>query len=632
MPPSRALVLVVLVIGASVGTVALNASPPGTDPIDTSGPTGFQTFASAADFTEYVQQANREYGTAPRFDAFGGQGLEVADGGVNVDVVMTTGSSMKAETPRYSTTNVQELGIDEPDLVKSDGQVAYFSPYGEYYHSYRESPKGVHALSVSPPGTIEQLGAINDSGRLLRVNDTLVVLGTDAIVGYDVSDPQNPSQVWHRSLDGSIRAARLMDGQIFLVMASGIQRQPCPVEPLDGVSTPCAEILHPTTLVPSDTTYTVTRLDATTGEPGDSRTFVGSRQSVVYMSEDSLYVTLTQPTPRGELLTEFLLAEAGDDLPDHAIDRLERVRGYNLTDRALYYEAQHTLDSWLATMDTEERKAANEELAAKYENYTREHIRDLTTTRIVEIGTQDLDVEASGSVPGRPLNQWALDEHNGTLRIATTVEAPRMRWRPANTSNDVYTLDSDLDVMGSVTGMSDGQEVFGVRFMGETGYVITFRQVDPLHVIDLSDPTDPEEKGQLKLPGFSRYLHPLSGDRLLGIGEEDGRVKTVIFDVSDPTDPRIDESRILRSSWSAAVNNHHAFLEDPRHDVFYIPSEYGGQVMSTETLETKHRVGITRPKRAIYVGDHLYVFGQNEVEVIDETTWERTDSLWLSPP
>lgn len=630
MPTNRAVVLALLVVGATVGGFVLaTASPPGTESAPTAQSTGLETFESADAFERYVERADRAYGaTGIGFD--GGVTMAVEDASVSVKLETSTAAAIAP--PRHSETNVQEIGIGEPDVVKTDGEYAYFNPNGPYRFRPEHRETNVHVLSVDPPGSVEEIGTIADNGRLLRANDTLVVLGSDAVVGYDVSDPASPEVVWNRTVEGHVADARLMDGQVYLVLSSGIDRQPCPVQPLEGVSTACTQVLRPSTVLPADATYTVTRLDAQTGEPDGTRSIVGPRNSVVYMSENALYLTMTQPTPRGELMVDFLLEEASDELPASAVEHLEDVEEYELSDRARYYEAQYVLNTWLRTLDQEEREQMHQALSARYEDYTGERLRELTNTRVVSVSTEDLSVEATGQVPGEPLNQWALDEHNGTLRIATTVRAPRTMWSGANSSNDVYTLDEDLEVQGSVTGMSDGQEVFGVRFVGDTGYVITFRQVDPLHVIDLEDPENPEEKGELKLPGFSRYLHPLSENRLLGIGEEDGMVKAVIFDVSDPTDPQVEHSRVLQARWSAAVENHHAFLRDARHDAFYIPTEYGGQVFSTEDLSTHYDVSVNQPQRAIYVGDYLYVFGRSEVAVIDETTWERTDGMDIEAP
>jgi uncharacterized secreted protein with C-terminal beta-propeller domain len=184
--------------------------------------------------------------------------------------------------------------------------------------------------------------------------------------------------------------------------------------------------------------------------------------------------------------------------------------------------------------------------------------------------------------------------------------------------------------MGSVTGMSEGQRVYGVRFVDDRGYVVTFRRVDPLHVLDLSDPAAPTEEGSVKLPGFSSYLHPLEGDRVMGIGQEDGKVKAVVFDVSDPTEPRVEQSRILDARWSAISRTHHAFTYDPRHDAAFLPTPEGGYVLSTADLSTETRVEMQDPRRARYVGDHLFVFGQDSVTVLNETDWSTTTTVGLS--
>ncbi len=151
----------------------------------------------------------------------------------------------------------------------------------------------------------------------------------------------------------------------------------------------------------------------------------------------------------------------------------------------------------------------------------------------------------SGKVRGRLLSQWSLSEHDGYLRVATTIQD---RWP---TVSNVFVLEAtgkgdqgSLEQVGLVSGLGVTEDIFAVRFAGDVGYVVTFRQIDPLYVLDLSDPTNPQSLGELKIPGFSRYLHPLSGGLLLGIGrdadERTGRergLQASLFDVSDPANP-----------------------------------------------------------------------------------------------
>ena len=163
------------------------------------------------------------------------------------------------------------------------------------------------------------------------------------------------------------------------------------------------------------------------------------------------------------------------------------------------------------------------------------------------------DYVASGSVIGHLLNQYSLSEHDGYIRVATTAGTP---WNSIDSESYVTVLEEDdqvLQQVGQVDGLGRGERIFAVRFLGETAYVVTFEQIDPLYVIDLSDPERPETKGELKIPGFSTYLHPLDDGLLLGVGvdgDDDGATGGAVvslFDVSDPSDPvRLDKMSLAR--------------------------------------------------------------------------------------
>jgi uncharacterized secreted protein with C-terminal beta-propeller domain len=178
--------------------------------------------------------------------------------------------------------------------------------------------------------------------------------------------------------------------------------------------------------------------------------------------------------------------------------------------------------------------------------------------------------------------------------------------------------------------MGVNERIYSTRFLGDKGYVVTFRRIDPFHVLDLSDPANPSLEGELKLPGFSSYLHTLGNDTVLGVGEEDGEVKAVLFDVADPTNPTVKDSYILDESWSAIRNTHHAFLHDERHDVFFLPASQGGYVFSYDDgLSLEKAVSMKDVERAVYINDYLYVLGLEEITVLDEETWDRVASLSL---
>ena len=167
---------------------------------------------------------------------------------------------------------------------------------------------------------------------------------------------------------------------------------------------------------------------------------------------------------------------------------------------------------------------------------------------------------ATGTVPGFILNNYALSEHNGDLRVASTEEAPWM----APGASRVSVLRQDgarLVQVGAVTGLGEeGERIFGVRFMGDRGYVVTFRQTDPLYTLDLSNPTAPKVAGQLKIPGYSAYLHPIGEDRLLGIGREGNAVKASLFDVSNLAAPTEVGKLLFANGFSSVDEQPHAFL------------------------------------------------------------------------
>lgn len=657
------LAVLVVVLGATAGVyVVLPADSTGDDPspfpsngddprastadLPSSEPAEMTTFESADDFTAYVFRSRARGGHRARAVAGRSGGDGAAARGVTPTAAPQATVAHEAAgdagdaagevdggtgPARHSGTNVQVEGINEPDILKTNGQHVYYAPRDHRdrrHHDRGDDARGdTKVIDVSPPGTANLAAEIDRAGKLFLSDDRLVVVG-EQVWGYNVSDPEDPEPVWSRDLPGRVQTARLQNGKLYLILESRVDlSKPCPVEPMEGVDVACDEIHHPDRPVSVDVTYTVVTLDAESGALGDELSFVGARDATVYMSAGGLYATYTEETPRSELMLDVLLGEARPMLPDRVAARLEEVKSYDLSPRATRVEVQQTLERWLATLEDDRRSEVQHELSERFEEYMHENRRKLTTTHIIRVDTgKGLDLAATGAVPGRPLNQFSLDEHKGHLRIATTVGERG----PTESENDVYVLDvADLSVTGAVTGMGETERIYAVRFVGERGYVVTFRRIDPFHVLDLSDPANPVEEGELELPGYSSYLHPLSDDRVLGIGKEDGEVKAVIIDVSDPTDPTIEKSRVLAADWSAIARTHHAFLLDRRYGVFFLPTESGGKVLSAETLRTVHTVALDRPRRAIYVDDYLYVFGDEEVVVIDETRWKRVETLSL---
>ena len=184
---------------------------------------------------------------------------------------------------------------------------------------------------------------------------------------------------------------------------------------------------------------------------------------------------------------------------------------------------------------------------------------------------------SSGEVPGYVLSQWALSEHAGHLRVASTA-MPEWAGESQSYVTVLRERDRRLVEVGRVGGLGHGEQIHGVRFIGDAGYVVTFRQVDPLYVVDLSDPGQPRVRGELKMLGYSAYLHPVGDDLLLGVGQdatEQGRrlgTQLSLFDVSDPTRPtRLHRRALAAGSFSAVEWDHRAFLYWPADRLAVVP-------------------------------------------------------------
>jgi inhibitor of cysteine peptidase len=221
-------------------------------------------------------------------------------------------------------------------------------------------------------------------------------------------------------------------------------------------------------------------------------------------------------------------------------------------------------------------------------------VGDSEKTSIYRIQIEDDQIEyvATGEVPGMVLNQFSMDEYDGYFRVATTTYEPTRQ-------NNVYVLNMALNITGSLAGLAPGETIYSARFMGERGYLVTFKQVDPLFVIDLKDPYNPEELGYLKVTGYSDYLHPYDETHIIGIGKETTDagefawyqgVKISLFDVTDVSNPReISKLEIGdRGTDSPVLWDHKAFLFDKSRNLLVMPilvaevdvSEYPGGVPS----------------------------------------------------
>ena len=229
-----------------------------------------------------------------------------------------------------------------------------------------------------------------------------------------------------------------------------------------------------------------------------------------------------------------------------------------------------------------------------------------TTIHRIHIDGSAMNYTATGEVPGMVLNQFSMDEYDDYFRVATTTYGQK-------TQNNVYVLNMSLNITGSLTGLAPRETIYSARFMGERCYLVTFKQVDPLFVIDLSDPRNPEKLGYLKVTGYSDYLHPYDETHIIGIGKETTDagefawyqgVKISLFDISDVSNPReISKLEIGdRGTDSPVLSDHKAFLFDKSRNLMVIP------ILVAEVDQSEYPEGVPSWAHGEPVWQGAYVF------------------------
>lgn len=566
----------------------------------------------------------------------------------------------KSQVDRISNTNAQVAGIDEPDILKIDEERIYFSPEQKFYilgrpisgtetrimspiPSYPDFNK-TKIFKAFPPENLAEENKINETGDLLLLRDKkiLTILENNQIIGYSLSDPKKPEKIWDLKFEDNnfYVTARLYNGKIYLITRNYINRiDPCPIIPFmsrgSRIIIPCEEIYHSRKFTPVDTNFIATVLNPETGAIENKISFAGSGDnSVIYMSENSLYITYVF----NENLFNFTLKALDETnkglFPDSVMDKVSKLKTLDISEDGKLFEYNKILADYYQTLNKNELMRVQNELANRFNDYFTSHARELTKTGIVKINLSDMKIAAKGNVPGVLLNQFSLDEYNGNLRAAVTTGGSGggfgfWVFNSGKTANDVYVLDNNLSVIGELKDLGITERIYSARFIKDKGYLVTFKQIDPFYVLDLSNPNNPQLKGELKIPGYSSYLESLEGEKILGIGQDGQQLKVSLFDVSNPQNPTEKDKYILSEGWSEVLSNHRAFLRDEKHKIFFLPGGSGGYVFSykDDKLSLLKTVSDFAVKRAAYFNDYLYIVGENKITVLNENNWEKVKEL-----
>jgi len=457
----------------------------------------------------------------------------------------------------YSATNIQVAGVDEADIVKTDGEYIYLV-----------SGQKVIIVKAYPPEQAQVLSEIELEGTAIGIfvnGDRLVVFEEETpyypyyddlpvvkesyigdispktyIKVYEVSDRENPRLQRDISADGQYVSSRMIGDYAYVVINEPVYEQD------DELNLPRIYCGGNETEIPatdiyycdvSDYYYMYTTIMAINTQNDDQEptyeTILLGASSNLYVSLNNIYLTFPV---------------WGRDVGDFGKSSIHRI-----------------------------------------------HIEG-----------DEIEYVASGEVPGMVLNQFSMDEYDGYFRVATTTHEGTSR-------NHIYTLDMALNITGSLENLAPGETIYSARFMGERGYLVTFKKVDPLFVIDLSDPRYPKELGYLKVTGYSDYLHPYDENHLIGIGKEttdEGEfawyqgVKISLFDVSDVNNPREIDKEIIghRGTDSPVLWDHKAFLFDKSRNLLVIP------VSVAEIDESEYPYGVPSNAYGKPVWQGAYIF------------------------
>lgn len=462
--------------------------------------------------------------------------------------------SLAAEDSDHSLTNIQVQGVDEADIVKVDGRFSYHLSKGRLLISRIDpaaSPlllsttnldANVQAQDLYLDGTrIVILGMryatdiypTMDGKMPMRMLRPIWYPGRTLTVAqiWDVSKPEKPTLTRTLEFDGSLNTSRLVKGNVYVVMNSAT--------PWNSVY-PVAS----TNLVPA-------YRDSKKG-----KAFIPMARCAD--------VRIVNPEPSSQFVTVVSFG----------------TNGQGDIGRSVLFGTAETVYATAESLYVVHTKYAQQPWIMR--GPTRRPQQEQTVIEKFNLQGRTISYQSQGVVPGHVLNQFSLDELDGNLRIATTKGEV---WDQQNPStNNVYILSSTLRIRGRLENLAPGEKIYAARFMGKRGYLVTFKKVDPLFALDLSNPDAPKLLGKLKIPGYSDYLHPLDENHLIGIGKNaqdaaEGSfawyqgMKLAIFDVTDVEHPREQWKTDIgdRGTDSPALTNHKAFFYAPSKQLLALP-------------------------------------------------------------
>ena len=448
-----------------------------------------------------------------------------------------TGTSSTNQQSSYSTTNIQVAGVDEADTVKTDGQYLYVISQ-DYSASSQNNiyvlnanPQDAEVAAKIPFGNATELAGM----YLSQDGNTLVVVGSNYAnqIFYPAPIP------------------------LPMIPAGG------PVPFYYGFSTYGVSTFIYVYNVTDKSSPVLAYNYTMSGSYFDSRMIGGDVYMVVSEPAELYNGTVVLPAVYNNEVVSTIMPPSiyYTDTNDTYFTYTTFV-GLNVLDTSQTPSSMTIMMGGTSNMYVSQSNM--------YITYPSQNGQD---TDIYRIGINGLDLtfQAQGSVPGYIINQYSMDECNGYFRVATTTTSGA--WLNQNDQNNLYVLNMNLTVVGSLENMAPGERMYAARFINDTCYLVTSNQTDPFFVIDLSNPQAPKVAGELQIPGYSSYLYPYDENHIIGIGEVNDKLKLALFDVTDPNNPvEIANYTVVGNySSSTALYDPHAFLFNLQKQLLVIP-------------------------------------------------------------
>ncbi len=463
------------------------------------------------------------------------RGTAISTADMDTEGVWTSATS---SSPDFSTTNIQVVGVDEGDIVKTDGEFAYI---------LSKDRCSVFIVDVNPPEDANILSTINTRGSIREIyvrGDTLVVLGQRTVYQFDPSPVSNESRYY--SVDNKGNIVQLDVGKFYYLNYLCYQATFIDIFDISDREEPSLLDSH-----------------LIRGNPLQSR-MIGDHLYVI--TSQNIYSTFQEydlPVPASEIF--YLNSSDNTSLINYYL-QLTTILSIDITDPSTIVDMRvilmHSSSNIFVSLNN---------IYITYYEYYYQNNNGKTSIHRISIDNGEIRYKAYGEIEGTLLNRYSMDEHKDYFRIAASIG-----W---SSSQRVYVLDMDLNTVGSLEGIAPNERMYSARFMGDRLYLVTFRRVDPFFVIDLSDPEDPELLGELVIPGWSDYLHPYDENHVIGLGKEATAngltqgVKLSLFDVTDVENPKEISKYVIGDSYTSTIASYdpHAFLFSREKNLLVIP-------------------------------------------------------------